>query len=99
MTERTQLKRCETQERRSSEIKVKRRVRGSSPTVREGVCLFLRWDALPYGRATALLLTAHTHRFHRHRCLQSSLASFALLSQIFRSPFSGINLHASFLTR
>ena len=35
---------------------------------------------------------------HRHLCLQSSLASFALRSQIFRSVLKGISLQASFLT-
>ena|SRR5258708_1591544 len=35
---------------------------------------------------------------HRHRCLQSSLASFALRSQIFRSVLKGISLQASLFT-
>ena len=33
-----------------------------------------------------------------HLCLQSSLASFALRSQIFRSFLNGINLQTSFFT-
>ncbi len=33
---------------------------------------------------------------HRHRCLQSFLASFALRSQTLRSFLKGINLQTSF---
>src|SRR5436305_13598710 len=100
MMERKRSKKCEKQGRRSSETQARQRERGSSPTVREGVCLFcdlstpsLTVGLLPY----CLLLTAHC--FYRQRCLQSSFASFALRSQVFRAFLRGMSLQASFLIR
>src|SRR5438128_11101505 len=66
MTERTQLRRCGKPAQRSSEIKLKRRVRGSSATVREGVCLFC--DGTP-SLTVGLLPCCSQLAAHRAHCL------------------------------
>lgn len=60
--------------------------------------IFAKSAARTQAQEPRLLLTAYCP-LHRQLCLQSFFTSFALLSQIFLSVFSGINLHASFLIR
>ena len=62
-------------------MKQRLRDRDSSPTIREGVCFILRSVyALPYGRATALLLTA--------LLLSSPAAMLAIVFCFLRSSFA-----------
>ncbi len=53
---------------------------------------------LPALKRWAILGRPLARTNYRHRCLQSSFASFARRSQIFRSFLNGINLQTSFFT-
>lgn len=52
----------------------------------------------PANDRNSTLKLQNSQLHYRHRCLQSFFASLALLSQIFRSVFNGMSLHASFAT-